>query len=140
MNLNALRTPKMKLYAALALLAVLGLAASTQGLSVVTAARWVVALGCLAGLAFWMARQKARTDVFKPLPRLQVLARTGLSPKCSLALVEADGKTLLVAFGDGFAQFADAPVSGKVTKQSRPQAQARRVAPKVRRPRKVVSP
>ncbi|MFL5321870.1 MAG: hypothetical protein ACJ790_19570 [Myxococcaceae bacterium] len=137
--MNFLKTPKMKLYAALALLAALGLAASTRGFDVVTLSRWVLGLGCVVGLGIWMARQQKGTAGFKPLPRLQVLARTGLSPKCSLALVEADGKTLLVAFGDGFAQFADAPVSGTTSKPA-PKVQARRVAPKSRRPRKVVSP
>lgn len=142
MNLNAaasFRSPRTKLYAAVALLGALGLAASTQGFSVVTVARWIVGIGCLAGLGFWMVRQKQRTDGFKPLPRLQVLSRTGLSPKCSLALVEADGRTLLVAYGDGFAQFAEAPVKA-VKGSSRSKSQARRAVPKSRRPRKVVSP
>jgi hypothetical protein len=135
--MNFLSSPKNKLYAALALLVVLGAAASSRGLDVVTAARWLVGGVCLVGLGFWMVRQRAKTGGFQPLPRLTVLARAGLSPKCSLALVEADGRTLLVAFGDGFAQFADAPATS--TPKS-PRKQGRRVAPKSRRPRKVVSP
>lgn len=137
LNVNALRSPKNKLYLAIALLAVLGLAASSRGMDMVTASRWLVAGLCMAGLGFWMIRQRGQTAGYAPLPRLNVLARTGLSPKCSLALVEADGRTLLVAFGDGFAQFADAPkaVSGKA-----PRKLGRRVAPKSRRSPKVVSP
>lgn len=136
--MNQLRSPQTKLILALALLAGLGLCASSSGFSLVTASRWILGLSSLAGLAFWMHRQKPRTPGFDALPRLTVLARTGLSPKCSLALVEADGRTLLVAFGDGFAQFADAPAEAAPTQKV--QAKARRVAPKSRRPRKVVSP
>lgn len=135
--MNFLRSPKNKLYLALALLAVLGLVASSRGLDMVTGARFIVAGLCLAGLGFWMVRQRGKAGGYQPLPRLNVLARTGLSPKCSLALVEADGRTLLVAFGDGFAQFADAPAA--VTQKS-PRKMGRRVAPRSRRSAKVVSP
>lgn len=131
--MNFFRSPKNKLYAAIGLLAVLGLAASSRGFDMVTGARWLVGGLCLAGLGFWMVRQRGKTGGYQPLPRLNVITRTGLSPKCSLALVEADGRTLLVAFGDGFAQFADAPAAPTPK-------QGRRVAPKIRRPRKVVSP
>ena len=135
--MNALRSPKHKLYAAIGLLTALGLVASTRGFDMVSGARWLVAGVLLVGLGFWMVRQRSRTAGFKPLPRLNVLARTGLSPKCSLALVEADGRTLLIAFGDGFAQFADSPAA---LKTKAPRIQGRRAAPKSRRSRKVVSP
>lgn len=132
-----LRSPKHKLYAALALLVGLAIAASVRGIDLVSGARWLIAGACLIGLGFWMVHHRRRTAGFEPLPRLNVLARTGLSAKCSLALVEADGRTLLVAFGDGFAQFAETPAASA---PRAPTKLGRRVLPKSRRPRKVVSP
>lgn len=100
--MNFLSSPRNKLVIALALLAVLGGASAVSGLSFTHAARGLLVLGALAVLGLWVYRGKARARFSLP-DRLTVLSRTGLSQRCGLALVEADGEPFLVAFGDGFA-------------------------------------
>jgi hypothetical protein len=45
---------------------------------------------------------------------LRVVSRAGLSQRCGIALVEADGHSFLVAFGDSFAEIQKAPASKRV--------------------------
>ena len=59
----------------------------------------------MAAVAFFWKKRVAPSEATEP--RLKILSKTGLSQRCGLALVEADGKTVLVAFGDGFAQLLD---------------------------------
>jgi hypothetical protein len=119
---SLLKTPKAKLLAATGLIAALALLAPSQSVSAALLARLVLGGTALAGLAWWMTRQKALPAKFALAPRLQVAARTGLSPKCSVALVEADGRTYLVAYGDGFAEI-----------QETAKAQAKARTPRTRR-------
>jgi len=106
--MNFPRSPQHKLIAAAVLMAVLLFAAQRQGLEAGSAARWALGLAALAGLGLWLKRGQL-AKVPAAAPRLQVLSRTGLSQRCGLALVEADGRTWLVAYGDGFAEMKEAP-------------------------------
>lgn len=62
-----------------------------------------IGVGALA-VACWLWRQGGQSGAGVPeeIP-LEVRARTGLSPRCGLALVEAGGERYLVVHGDGFA-------------------------------------
>ncbi|MCI0572155.1 MAG: flagellar biosynthetic protein FliO [Myxococcaceae bacterium] len=104
--MEMLRSPRGKLAIALGLLLLLALALATAAgaTSAATIARWVLG-GSAAGLGVWMWHRRGNQQRARfALPgRLQVHARAGLSPRCSLALVEADGERFLVAFGEGFA-------------------------------------
>jgi len=67
--------------------------------------RLVVVLGCFAGAALWIVRRARPRTAAKGLePALKVVSKTALGPKNALALVEADGIRVLVAYGDGFAR------------------------------------
>jgi hypothetical protein len=125
------QSPKNKLLLASVLLAVLLLLAPAHGISAATIARLVLGLGALAALAFWSHRRSGGAAKFQLPGRLTVAARTGLSPKCSVALVEADGRTFLVAFGDGFAEIQETPAAVRpVARQARKsKPRTRRVSP-----------
>ena len=98
-------TPRHKLFAAVALTALIPLLASLQGASAATLARVLLGLAALGGLGFWFIRARGGLPAgFKKAPRLQVIQRVGLSPRNGLALVEVDGKPYLVVHGDGFAR------------------------------------
>lgn len=104
-------SPKHRLL--LAAVAVVSLAAAAPGGQAALLARVVLALCALGGIAWWFhraAKGKARAGGFSLAlaePQLQVLSRTGLSPKHGVALLEADGRRYLVVFGDGFAHVHD---------------------------------
>ncbi len=104
-------SPKHRLLLAAA--AVVSLAAAAPGGQAALLARVVLALCALGGIAWWFHRAaKARAPVggfslALAEPQLQVLSRTGLSPKHGVALLQADGRRYLVVFGDGFAQVHD---------------------------------
>lgn len=95
--------PRSKLFLLSGLLVVLIVAGSMKGADTVSLARLLLGGGALAGLAIWLKQQKRTPKTFEA-PRLQVSAKASLSPRCSVALVRADGRSYLVAFGDGFAQ------------------------------------
>lgn len=104
-------TIKMKLLAASLLVLLLAACAQQAGVSAALVARAALGVAALAGLAAWMIRARMRPGGGRPFqlpPRLTVAARTGLSPRCGVALVEADGRRYLVAYGDGFAQLLNA--------------------------------
>ena len=100
---------KVKLIAAAFLILLLAAFAQQSGTSAALMARIALAVAALAGLTAWWIR--ARGGAGRPFqlpPLLSVAARTGLSPRCGVALVEADGRRFLVAYGDGFAQLLNA--------------------------------
>jgi hypothetical protein len=74
-----------------------------------TLARVGLAGAAVAALVAWTSRRAAGT---RPLGRLDVVERRGLSPRTALALVEVDGRSLLVIHGDGFAQVHLVPPGG----------------------------
>jgi hypothetical protein len=51
--------------------------------------------------------------------RLKVVSRAGLSQRCGIALVEADGRSFLVAFGDSFAEIHEPLLSKHVPGRAR---------------------
>lgn len=100
-------SPRTKILAAAALVALLAACSQAAGVSAATAARALLGLVAIAGLTLWTVR--SRRNAGRPAlgPRLQVSARAGLSQRCGVALVEADERRYLVAYGDGFAQVLD---------------------------------
>ena len=96
--------PKTKILIASAVLPVLGAAASIGGMNSALIARVALGTAALAGFAWWYVKARHATAASGEKPRLQVIARTGLSQRTGLALVEVDGKALLVVHGDGFAE------------------------------------
>ena len=97
-------SPRSKLLVASVLLVVLAVSAQTAGLSVAPLAR-IVLLTAVAGLGlWWLRRARAAAPAREAAPRLKVVQRAGLSPRCAVALLNLDGADYLVAYGDGFAQ------------------------------------
>ncbi|MCP3145085.1 flagellar biosynthetic protein FliO [Pyxidicoccus xibeiensis] len=113
---------------------VLGLAAlgPLASLSMTSVARGVLVAAALGGLGWWLRRRGAVGPAVPTAQRLHVVSRAGLSPRCSLALVEVDGRGFLVAFGDSFAEIHETPEQEDVF--ARALAQARRPMPKRRIP------
>jgi flagellar protein FliO/FliZ len=107
--MNLLSSARSKLLLASALLAGLAFTARLQSLSAGLAARWLLALAALGGAAWWWKRHTQLLPRSMEMPRLEVLARTGLSQRCGVALVRAEGRTYLVAHGDGFAEIRETP-------------------------------
>ncbi|HVE84732.1 MAG TPA: flagellar biosynthetic protein FliO [Myxococcales bacterium] len=101
---------KVKLLAASLLVLLLAALAQRTGAGAAAVARAALGLAAAGGLALWMvrARRGGATGRFQLPPRLSVAARAGLSARCGVALVEADGRRFLVAYGDGFAQLLNA--------------------------------
>jgi|GEM_PF-900601 hypothetical protein len=129
-NLLSSLSPRARLLAAGAL--VLGLAAlgPLGGLSLTSAARWLLGVVALGGLGWWLRRRGATGPGMPTLERMNVVSRAGLSPRCGLALVEVDGRGYLVAFGDSFAEIRETQEQEAVFAL----AQARRPMPKRRVP------
>lgn len=127
--MNFLRSPRAKLLAATVAVLALALIAPMKGASASTVARAVLAVAAVAGMGWWFIKNKKAAFELSPAPRLRVLARAGLSQRCGMALVEADGDNYLVVFGDGFAELQQAKL-----KRS-PKVQARRPRPTRRTPR-----
>lgn len=75
------------------------------------AARWGLAAVALTGLGIGWMRRKSLGPRFLPPERLRVVSRAGLSPRCGVALVEVDGQSFLVAFGDSFAEVHETPLT-----------------------------
>jgi hypothetical protein len=115
-----------RLLIASGLIVVLAALASWGGLSASGGARWLLGAVLLGGLGWWWSRRRPRGQGFVFPERLQVISRTGLSQRCGIALVEADGRSFLVAYGDSFAEIRGA--SGLELRVS----QARRPAPRRR--------
>jgi flagellar biogenesis protein FliO len=67
--------------------------------------RVVICALAMGGLGFWWWRQAQLVNAAsRSAAALQIVGRADLGPKTGLALVEADGQRVLIAFGDGFAQ------------------------------------
>ncbi|MFY0529476.1 flagellar biosynthetic protein FliO [Archangium gephyra] len=118
-------SPRNKLLLALGL--VLGLSALAQlgGVSAAVLARGLLGAAALGGLGWWLVR-RGRADVrFALTERMRVVSRTGLSPRCGLALVEVEGSRYLVAFGDSFAEIRRAHAPVRVKTRSKRRAVAR---------------
>jgi hypothetical protein len=101
-------TPRTKVLASAALVALLAACSQAAGISAASAARAALAVAALAALVLWAVHSRRSAARPELRPRLQVSARAGLSQRCGVALVEADGRRYLVAYGDGFAQVLDA--------------------------------
>jgi hypothetical protein len=101
--MNLLSSPRNKLIAASGMLLALGAATTVSGLNAAAAARAVLGLVCVAGLAWWFLRARGTASPVEA-PRLCVVSRVGLAGRTGLALVEVDGKSFLVVHGDGFAK------------------------------------
>ncbi len=119
-------TLKQKALVAGCILLALPVAAAAGGTSAAVAARIALAAAALGGAFLWARARRGGRNGEVPEARLRVLQRAGLSGRCSLALVLADGREFLVAYGDGFAQIHPAP---------RPMAAGRRPGPRIRRRR-----
>jgi flagellar biogenesis protein FliO len=119
-------SPRHRLLLASAL--ILGLAAlvSLGDVSAAGLARWLLGAMAIAGLGWWLCRRSGSGPRFTPPERLKVVSRAGLSQRCGLALVEADGRSFLVAFGDSFAEIREAPVSKGLPEQARRSVSRRR--------------
>ena len=103
------RTARLRKPLAQALLGLAGLAAlpflSGASSFAGQSARVLAALAGATFLAFVALRLLARRHrVAIDLAPLKILARTSLSPKNGLALVEAQGQRFFLAYGDGFTQ------------------------------------
>jgi flagellar protein FliO/FliZ len=109
-----LRSPRNKLLLATAAILLLALVAPMKEINAAAIARVLLAVACLGGIAWWFLRRRSFAEELAAAPRLRVLSRAGLSQRCGMALVQADGRNYLVVFGDGFAELKEAPVAGEV--------------------------
>jgi flagellar protein FliO/FliZ len=107
-------SPRARLLLALGLL--LGLAGWAQGsgVSVTAWARAMCGALALALLGGWWMRREREGSRFPLAEPLRVVSRAGLSPRCGLALVEAEGSRYVVVFGDSFAEIHPARVPTRV--------------------------
>lgn len=117
-----------RLLIASGLIVVLAALASWGGLSASGGARWLLGGVLLGGLGWWWSRRRPRGHGFVFPERLQVISRTGLSQRCGIALVEADGRSFLVAYGDSFAEIRGAPGLERRLNQARGPALRRRAS------------
>jgi flagellar protein FliO/FliZ len=120
-------SPWNRLLLASGLILMLAAVASWGGLPASGAARWVLGAVMLAGLVWWWLRRGPGGARFVFPERLQVISRAGLSQRCGIALVEADGRGYLVAYGDSFAEIREAPGPEQLP------LRARRSAPRLNR-------
>ncbi len=111
--------PKTKILIVSAVLLGLGAAAALTGVSPAIAARAALGLAAAAGLGWWLVKARAAQGGVTSKPRLDVIARTGLSHRTGLALVEVDGQPLVVVHGDGFAEVHQ-PGSARPARRRRP--------------------
>jgi len=118
-------SPRNKLLLALGLVLGLSALAPLGGVSAAVLARGLLGVAALLGLGWWLVR-RGRADVrFARTERMRVVSRTGLSPRCGLALVEVEGSRYLVAFGDSFAEIRRAHTPVRVKTRSKRRAVAR---------------
>jgi flagellar protein FliO/FliZ len=112
-------TPQKRLLLAGALILSLAALAPLGGMPAAGAARWLLGAVALAGLGGWLWRRGSASPRFTLPERLKVVSRAGLSQRCGIALVEADGRSFLVAFGDSFAEIHAAPMPKRAFGQAR---------------------
>ena len=112
-------TPKIKIVVASAVLLVLGGAASLSGMNSALLARIALATVSVAALAWWALSARNARGAADEKPRLNIIARTGLSNRTGLALVEVDGQPLVVVHGEGFAEIHQPGVDKRPRRRSR---------------------
>jgi flagellar protein FliO/FliZ len=117
-----------RLLLASGLILALAALASWGGLSASGSARWLLGAVTLAGLGWWWSRRVSRGPRFALPERLRVISRAGLSQRCGVALVEADGRGFLVAYGDSFAEIRVAPGRRRMPGQARRPVSRRRAS------------
>lgn len=105
--MTLLWSPKHKLMISLLALSTLVLGAGVTQASATTLARVLVGIGAVGGL-FWWWNFRTREVSQGPASRLKVVSRTGLSPECSVALLDVEGRTFLVVYGKGYAEIREA--------------------------------
>ena len=88
--------------AAVGALGLAGLPLAMGGAPTAPALKMLGALLVLCVAAFFALRLVARRALAAESSPLRVLARASLSPKNGVAILEADGRRYLVAFGDGY--------------------------------------
>jgi flagellar protein FliO/FliZ len=108
--MNALSSPKTKLIAASVALTALLATASMHGVAATHLSRAALAIVALGGLGWWFLRARGFSSPKKLqlAPRMTVVSRASLSQRAALALVEVDGRTFLIAHGDGYAEICAA--------------------------------
>lgn len=121
-------SPRNRLLIASSLILGLAALAPLGGLSAAGAARWLLGAAAVAGLGWWWWRRGSAGPRFALPERLRVVSRAGLSQRCGIALVEADGRSFIVAFGDSFAEIRPAPEPKRVLVQARRPAARRRAS------------
>jgi hypothetical protein len=112
-------SPRTKVLLAGGLLLGLAALAPLGGVSATSLARGLLGALALAGLGWWLMRQGQAESRFTRTERMRVVSRTGLSPRCGLALVEVEGRRYLVAFGDSFAELHPVRAPKRVKSRSR---------------------
>lgn len=94
---------KSLLKAGLGVVGLLALPFATGHAPSSAAVKVVGALVAICGLAYVALRLLAKRGLTSSAPSpLKVVARASLSPKNGVAILEADGRRYVVAFGDGF--------------------------------------
>lgn len=122
----SLHSPKQKLLVATGALIAVIVAASAQGASAAVVARIILIVAGAGAIAWLATRRRASASKFELPPRLHVVSRAGLSQRCAVALIEADGRSYLVAYGDGFAEIrAERPAATR-TQGRRPRRAIKR--------------
>ncbi len=107
--------PRTKMLLASGLLLGLAALAPLEGLSVTAVARGLLGAMVLVGLGVWLMRHGRVAPGLRLPERLLVVSRTGLSPRCGLALVQVDGSHYLVAYGDSFAEIRRTEAKGEAS-------------------------
>jgi hypothetical protein len=104
-------TSGQKISSAGAALVLLAATAHASQWTAVAGARAALVVAALAAGIAWLRRRPSlsASAAQASRPRLAIAARAGLSARCGVALLEADGQTYLVAYGDGFAQLLHSP-------------------------------
>ena len=99
-------TPERKILMSMLALVALVLLGAAQSLGLVVTARLLLAFSVVAVLVF-LWRSKRLASGRESTPRLSVVSRVGLAPRCQASLLEIDGRTYLVVSGDGYAQIQE---------------------------------
>jgi flagellar protein FliO/FliZ len=99
---NLLRTIRFKALGALVLLAAL-LGISRVPFADVSASTWLLAAALMGTGALLVKKARSPDRLLLSPKRLEVIAKVGLSTKCGVALLVADGRSYLLVHGEGFA-------------------------------------
>ncbi len=112
-------SPRSKLLLAAGLLLGLAALAPMGGLSATSVARGLLGALVLVGLGVWLMRRGRAESRFALPEPMRVVSRTGLSPRCGLALVEVEKGRYLVVYGDSYAEIrrVRAPVRVKTVRE-----------------------